>query len=142
MRRALFAAMAMVILGAAVQARPAQAGDAYGYVVTCPAGDPIPGVAVKIHVNGDYYYQAWTNEQGRWSIYVPNPTCDPFMVVTAVLGTELHQPYNKPYCPAGRHGTPPNCCIQVVGMVGCNTVGLANLELRCGISGAPPCPSQ
>lgn len=131
----------LVVLLTASFAATAQAGVAFGYVVTCPDGNPIVDIPVKIYVNGTYRTTVNTNQNGQWSYDITFEPC-PLAILTAVLG-DLHSPYTKAYCPTGRHGSGPNCCVQVVHAIPCSgDVGLDNLEFRCGYAGAPPCPTQ
>jgi hypothetical protein len=119
----------------------AQAGVASGQVVTCPAGDPIQDFPVKIYVNGSYRTTVTTNTSGVWTYDITFEDC-PLAILTAIIGTSLHTPYVKKYCPLGRHGTGDPCCVQVVHAIPCSgNIVLDDLELRCGYAGAPPCPT-
>jgi hypothetical protein len=116
-----------------------------GRVVTCPVGNPIQEMPVTVYFNGVGAGVATTNSNGQWSVRVSFVDCDPIQnVFTAVFGSQqLIQPYDKSSCPLGRHGTPPSCCVQVVTGVECGDydVQMPDLQLRCGVPGAPPCPS-
>ena len=133
------------VLAVAIPSSAGAAASVTGRVVTCPAGDPLEGATVTIWLNGDYYGTATTNSTGDWSTSVTLPECDEHSNwITATLGSSLVVPYTEDRCPLGRHGTPPPCCIQLAKHVaGCDpSVAMGDLEVRCGISGAPPCPSQ
>jgi hypothetical protein len=118
-----------------------QADVAFGNVVTCPGGDPIADLPVQIYVDGTFRNTVYTNQNGQWSYDITFESC-PLSILTAVLG-DLHTPYVKAYCPTGRHGSGPACCVQVVHAIPCSgSIGLDDLEFRCGTPGEPPCPTQ
>lgn len=141
MKTFLFCMLAIVLGLSFLNVNGALAGVAAGQVVTCPGGDPIPEFPVTIYINGSLVDTVEADANGTWTFDISGD-CD--ATLTAVLGyIGVHSPYDEAYCPLGRHGSSPACCVQVAGTVPCSgNMGLGDLELRCGIPGAPPCPSQ
>lgn len=137
--------IAVVVLLPTSAKQAAADAAASGLVVTCPAGDPLEGVPVTVWLNGSAYDTVTTNASGQWSASVTLPNCDTQSNwITVTLGSSLAAAYTQDHCPLGKHGSPPACCIQrALQVVGCSpTAAMGDLEIRCGITGAPPCPSQ
>jgi hypothetical protein len=140
MKSILLGALALFVAVSLGNVCTVEAGTASGQVVTCPAGDPLPDAPVAIFINGAATDTVTADTNGNWSYDISGE--DPGDILTAVFPNNLHSPYDEPYCPLGRHGTPPNCCEQVVGTIPSGgNLALDDLELRCGIPGAPNCPS-
>jgi hypothetical protein len=139
MKSILVSALALVIVALFVNVNAAQAGTASGSVVTCPAGDPLPTAGVWIYINDSIVDTVYADSNGDWSWDMSGASSGD--ILTACFPNGIHEPYTDPYCPLGRHGSPPNCCEQVVGTVPSHgNLNLDDLELRCGQPGLP-CPN-